>query len=252
MLVRYADDLVALCHTRQQAEQVKARLTARLAPRGLTFNEDKTRIVHLSEGFDFLGFTVRHYRNPGKLLITPSKAAVKRFRARLRSEVHGAPAAASDQQTQPVPAGMGRTTGRLCPRGSSRISTPPCGGRCSSGADANTTRRPASGSWTATSDGSTHDDKTDGPSATGGPAPTSGSCRGGRSVATRWSRPMRRQTTRPWPTTGNSDGDANGHQTRQSHYLVPRDARRDLLEPDAMKVARPVLRWPRPGSAPRR
>jgi RNA-directed DNA polymerase len=56
VLVRYADDLVCLCHTRQQAEQVKARLAAWLAPRGLAFNEDKTRVVTLEEGFDFLGF----------------------------------------------------------------------------------------------------------------------------------------------------------------------------------------------------
>ena len=59
VLIRYADDLVALCHTREQAEQVKARLAGWLAPRGLAFNEDKTRIVTLDEGFDFLGFTVR-------------------------------------------------------------------------------------------------------------------------------------------------------------------------------------------------
>ena len=58
VLVRYADDLVALCHSRHQAERVKARLAAWLAPRGLAFNEDKTRIVTLDEGFDFLG--VRH------------------------------------------------------------------------------------------------------------------------------------------------------------------------------------------------
>ena len=81
MLVRYADDLVALCHTREQAEQVKARLAEWLAPRGLAFNEDKTRIVPLDEGFDFLGFTVRRYR--GKLLIKPSKAAIRRIRERL-------------------------------------------------------------------------------------------------------------------------------------------------------------------------
>src|SRR6266542_4122893 len=49
VLIRYADDLVALCHSRQEAEQVKERLAAWLAPRGLSFNEDKTRIVHLSE-----------------------------------------------------------------------------------------------------------------------------------------------------------------------------------------------------------
>ncbi|MFE0063071.1 reverse transcriptase domain-containing protein, partial [Streptomyces sp. NPDC059003] len=46
VLVRYADDLVALCHSREQAQQVKARLAKWLAPRGLAFNEDKTRIVH--------------------------------------------------------------------------------------------------------------------------------------------------------------------------------------------------------------
>jgi RNA-directed DNA polymerase len=43
MVIRYADDMIALCHTRQQAEQIKARLAEWLAPRGLVFNEDKTR-----------------------------------------------------------------------------------------------------------------------------------------------------------------------------------------------------------------
>ena len=60
--VRYADDVVVLCHSQEQAEQVKARLAEWLAPRGLAFNEDKTKIVHLSEGFDFLGFNVRRYQ----------------------------------------------------------------------------------------------------------------------------------------------------------------------------------------------
>jgi RNA-directed DNA polymerase len=84
LAVRYADDMVVLCHSQGQAEQVKARLTEWLAPRGLVFNEDKTRIVPLSEGFDFLGFTVRRYGR--KLLITPSKAAIKRVRNRLAAE----------------------------------------------------------------------------------------------------------------------------------------------------------------------
>jgi RNA-directed DNA polymerase len=86
ILVRYADDLVACAHTREQAEQIKARLAEWLAPRGLVFHEDKTQIVHLSEGFDFLGVNVRRYRN-GKLLIKPSPAAVKRLRKRLADEM---------------------------------------------------------------------------------------------------------------------------------------------------------------------
>jgi RNA-directed DNA polymerase len=84
-LVVYADDLLALCHTRQQAEQVKARLAAWLAPRGLAFNQDKTRVVHLDEGCDFLGFNVRRYR--GKLLTKPSRAALRRIRERLAAEM---------------------------------------------------------------------------------------------------------------------------------------------------------------------
>src|SRR5829696_4336184 len=85
VVIRYADDLLALCHSREQAQQVKARLAGWLAARGLSFNQDKTAIVHLDDGVDFLGFNVRRYR--GKLLIKPSKAAVKRIRARLTAEM---------------------------------------------------------------------------------------------------------------------------------------------------------------------
>jgi len=109
VLIRYADDLVALCHTRNEAEQVKARLTEWLAPRGLTFNEDKTRIVTLDEGFDFLGFTVR--RQSGKLLIKPSKAALRRIRERLRTEMRalrGANASMVLIPAQPHHPGLGR------------------------------------------------------------------------------------------------------------------------------------------------
>ena len=106
-LARYADDLVACCHSRQQAEQVQARLAAWLAPRGLAFNEAKTRIVHLGEGFDFLGFSLRRYRN-GKLLIKPSATAVRRFRKRLAGEfraLRGANAAAVLAKIVPITRG---------------------------------------------------------------------------------------------------------------------------------------------------
>jgi RNA-directed DNA polymerase len=90
ILVRYADDMVVCCCSQQQAEQVKAQLAEWLKPRGLVFNEDKTRIVGLDEGFDFLGFNLRRYergRQPDKLLIKPSGEAVKRIRERLADEV---------------------------------------------------------------------------------------------------------------------------------------------------------------------
>ena len=50
VLIRYADDFVVHCHTRQDAIKVKARLAAWLAPRGLAFNEHKTRVVSLERG----------------------------------------------------------------------------------------------------------------------------------------------------------------------------------------------------------
>ena len=85
VLVRYADDVLALCHTREQAEHVKQRLARWLEPRGLVFNEAKTRITHLDHGVDFLGFEIRRYR--GKLLTKPSKDALRRIRKRLSEEV---------------------------------------------------------------------------------------------------------------------------------------------------------------------
>jgi RNA-directed DNA polymerase len=103
VLIRYADDLVALCPTRHEAQQVKAWLASWLAPRGLAFNEDKTRIVTLDQGFGFLGFSVRRYH--GKLLIKPAKAAVRRIRERLRTELRslrGTNAAAVIARLNPI------------------------------------------------------------------------------------------------------------------------------------------------------
>jgi RNA-directed DNA polymerase len=107
VVIRYADDLVALCHSRDQAERVKAELAGWLAPRGLRFNEDKTRIVHASYGFDFLGFNVRRY-GEGKLLIKPSATAVRRLRERLATEMRalrGSNAAAVIARLTPITRG---------------------------------------------------------------------------------------------------------------------------------------------------
>jgi RNA-directed DNA polymerase len=104
VVVRYADDLVALCSNAAQAQRVKDALTGWMAPRGLTFNEDKTRIVALEDGFDFLGFNIRRYPN-GKLLIKPSRDAVRRIRRRLAAEVealHGANAEAVITRLNPI------------------------------------------------------------------------------------------------------------------------------------------------------
>jgi RNA-directed DNA polymerase len=108
VLVRYADDLLAICHSREQAEEVRERLTAWLIPRGLAFNEDKTNIVHIEEGFSFLGFSIRRHINrqgSAKLLIKPSHESIRQLRRRLAAEMKalkGANAAAVISRLNPI------------------------------------------------------------------------------------------------------------------------------------------------------
>jgi hypothetical protein len=56
VLVRYCDDLVVMCHSRQQAEAALARLRSVLGGLGLELKQSKTRIVHLTEDKDAEGF----------------------------------------------------------------------------------------------------------------------------------------------------------------------------------------------------
>jgi len=89
-VVRYADDEVVCCESQKDAVCVKEDFSAWLVERGLALSEEKTRIVHLTDGFDFLGFNVRQFHRPEitrtgyKLLIRPSKKAVNALRQKLR------------------------------------------------------------------------------------------------------------------------------------------------------------------------
>jgi len=94
VLVRYADDLVAMCKNRREADHALAALTAVLASLGLEPKLAKTRIVHLTEGgegLDFLGFYHRwvrsrdpRFRHVCFLARWPSRRAMQRARERVR------------------------------------------------------------------------------------------------------------------------------------------------------------------------
>jgi RNA-directed DNA polymerase len=197
-LIRYADDLVVLCHSRDEAQQVKERLAEWLTPRGLAFNEDKTRIAHLDEGCDFLGFNVRRYH--GMLLIKPSKAGVRRIRARLTAEVlalRGQNAAAVIAKLNPIIRGWAAYYRGVV---SSEVFTSletTCGGWSTSGPGTRTRTSRGAGSRPGTSAGSTPPGRTGGSSATGRPAAISPSSPGPRSSDTSWSSKVRPWTTRP-------------------------------------------------------
>ena len=94
MLLRYADDLLAICKTRRDAENALAALSAILAEMGLELKQAKTRIVHLregGEGVDFLGFHHRYVRGNTPrsrhlafLARWPSRQAMGHARQRIR------------------------------------------------------------------------------------------------------------------------------------------------------------------------
>ncbi|GGM87301.1 reverse transcriptase domain-containing protein [Dactylosporangium sucinum] len=65
-IIRYADDFVVLVHgSRDDAEHLRGDVAVTLAPLGLRLSPTKTRIVHMSDGFDFLGFRIQWKRKRG-------------------------------------------------------------------------------------------------------------------------------------------------------------------------------------------
>lgn len=72
--IRYADDFVVTAPSREQIEALKPVIAEWLSERGLVMNEEKTKIIPVQTGFDFLGFTIKHYR--GVCLVKPAKSKV--------------------------------------------------------------------------------------------------------------------------------------------------------------------------------
>jgi len=83
-MVRYADDVVILCKTREIAERTLKQLEEILAGLKLQLNKKKTKIVNVNrESFGFLGFNFK--RGGGKVFVTPRKEAVKKFKETVRA-----------------------------------------------------------------------------------------------------------------------------------------------------------------------
>ncbi|MGX9419515.1 group II intron reverse transcriptase/maturase [Vibrio sp. RC27] len=81
--IGYADDFVVTCSSKEVlVNDIKPLIADFLAERGLTLSEEKTKITHIDDGFDFLGFN--HRKHKGKLLIKPSKSNTLLFLRNLR------------------------------------------------------------------------------------------------------------------------------------------------------------------------
>lgn len=85
-MVRYADDFIITGNSKEWLEQeVKPAVVDFLAERGLALSPEKTKITHIKDGFDFLGWNIRKYN--GKLLMKPSKANVKAHLGKIREVI---------------------------------------------------------------------------------------------------------------------------------------------------------------------
>jgi RNA-directed DNA polymerase len=93
-IVRYADDFVVMvAGTRAHAEGLRDEVAGVLAPMGLRLSEEKTRVVHIDEGFDFLGWRIQRQPKRGTtkryVYTYPSKKAVLAVCDRVRTLTQG-------------------------------------------------------------------------------------------------------------------------------------------------------------------
>ena len=87
-VVRYADDFIITGNSKEWLQQeVQPAVAEFLAGRGLLLSPEKTKVTHIAEGFDFLGWNIRKY--DGKFLMKPSKANVKAHLGEIREIIKG-------------------------------------------------------------------------------------------------------------------------------------------------------------------
>ncbi|MBZ9689879.1 group II intron reverse transcriptase/maturase [Clostridium estertheticum] len=111
-VVKYADDFVIVCKTKEDAIDMYQNLKPYLDKRGLTLADEKTKVSHISEGLDFLGFNLRQYKtnNGMRLLIKPSKASIKKARETIKNvfiQLRGKPVGDLIKKLNPIIRGIG-------------------------------------------------------------------------------------------------------------------------------------------------
>ena len=92
-IIRYADDFVLMVHgERRHAEALREEVAAVLAPMGLRLAPEKTAVVHLDEGFTFLGFDIRRMRKRGTqkyyVYTKPSKKAIQAVKDKVTAKTY--------------------------------------------------------------------------------------------------------------------------------------------------------------------
>jgi len=114
--IRYADDFIITASSEAMIKnEIIPLVKDFLTPRGLQISEEKSKITHINEGFDFLSQHIRKFK--GKLLIRPSKASVQSFKEKIKtifSKNRGIPAHALIRQLNPVIRGWSNYHKGIC------------------------------------------------------------------------------------------------------------------------------------------
>ena len=92
-LIRYADDFVLMVSgDRHHAEALREEVAAVLAPLGLRLAPEKTRVVHIDEGFMFLGLHIRRMRKRGTqkhyVYTKPSRKAIQAIKDKVTAKTY--------------------------------------------------------------------------------------------------------------------------------------------------------------------
>lgn len=92
-LIRFADDFVLMVSgERHHAEALREEVSGVLAPLGLRLAPEKTRVVHIDEGFDFLSFHIRRQRKRGTqqryVYTKPSKKAIQAIKDKVKAKTN--------------------------------------------------------------------------------------------------------------------------------------------------------------------
>jgi len=96
--VRYADDFIITARNPQKLEEIRSFTESFLAERGLQLSAEKTKLTHITAGFDFLGQNVRRYN--GKLIIKPANKNIKAFLDKVRATINTNPSVAAGELIQ--------------------------------------------------------------------------------------------------------------------------------------------------------
>ena len=115
-LVRYADDwLLMVSGTREHAEQMREHAAAVLAPMGLRLSAEKTKITHIDEGLDFLGWRIQRHRKRGTsryyIYTYPSRKAIKAVTVKVKTHL---PAQRQPAAPDPHPPAQPGAAGLVC------------------------------------------------------------------------------------------------------------------------------------------